>query len=121
MTHRDLDVYKQSMESVGKVYLLTRNFPKFEMFGLSSQMQRAAVSIPSNIAEGAARNGTKDYIHFISISIGSASELETQFGIAEILGYCTDRETVSILLDEVGKIRIKLIQMMRSLENLIHQ
>ncbi|MDD4309768.1 MAG: four helix bundle protein [Candidatus Cloacimonetes bacterium] len=116
MTHRDLDVYKESMKFVGEIYKLTREFPKFEMFGLASQMQRAAVSIPSNIAEGASRNGSKEYIHFLSISTGSASEIETQLGIVEILGYCNEPQDVNRLIHEVNSIRMKLILMMKSLE-----
>jgi four helix bundle protein len=121
MTHRDLDVYKQSIKLVSDIYLLTRGFPKFEMFGLSSQMQKAAVSIPSNIAEGASRNGTKEYIHFISISIGSASELETQLQICFNLGYCMNNSMFSSLLEDIGNVRAKLIQMMKSLEKRLHQ
>ena len=75
------------MELVRKIYALTQTFPKEEMFGLTSQIRRAAVSIPSNIAEGAARTGTKEFAQFLNISRGSLSELETQLLIAADLGY----------------------------------
>ena len=103
------------MNLVGDIYRLSRLFPKSEMFGLMSQMQRAAVSIPSNIAEGASRNSTKEYIHFLSISIGSSSELETQLGIVKILGYSDDSQLVESLMQDVDKIRYMLIKLMRSL------
>ncbi|PKN72597.1 MAG: four helix bundle protein [Candidatus Cloacimonetes bacterium HGW-Cloacimonetes-3] len=117
VTHRDLDVYKQSMVLVGNIYKLTQTFPKSEVFGLASQMQRAAVSIPSNIAEGASRNGTKEYIHFLSVSTGSASELETQLGVAKILGYCIDNDEYNRLILEVNKIRYMLVQLKKSLSS----
>ncbi|MFV8360212.1 four helix bundle protein [Flavobacterium sp. LS1P3] len=77
MDHKDLDVWKRSMDLVVKVYQITKLFPDTEKYGLSSQMRRAAVSIPSNITEGAARKGDKEFIQFLYISIGSLSELET--------------------------------------------
>lgn len=117
MTHRDLEVYRLSMVLVRDIYRLTITFPKSEIFGLMSQMQRAAVSIPSNIAEGASRNSTKEYVHFLSISIGSASELETQLGIAEMLEYCTNKEQLGTLRSQVDKIRYMLIKLMRNLQS----
>lgn len=104
------------MKLGGDVYKLCKTFPKCELFGLCSQMQRAAVSIPSNIAEGAARNSTKEYIHFLSISTGSASELETQLGITEILGYHKDENTLKQLNHDIDIIRYMLIKLMRSLQ-----
>ena len=117
MTHRDLEVYKLSMMLVKDIYCITSTFPKSELFGLISQMQRAAVSIPSNIAEGASRNSIKEYIHFLSISIGSASELETQLGIAEMLGYFTNKEQSEELRKQVDRIRYMLIKLMRNLQS----
>lgn len=76
-THKDLEVWKESIDLTNEIYSLTKTFPKYERFGLSSQMQRSAVSIPSNIAEGAARGSDKEFIKFLNYSIGSASELET--------------------------------------------
>lgn len=82
MIYKDLEVWKQSMVLVTEVYQATGDFPKEELFGLVSQMRRAAVSIPSNIAEGCGRKNTKEYIQFLYISKGSLFELETQIEIA---------------------------------------
>jgi len=85
--HKDLDVWKKSMALVLDVYKNTQNFPSHELYGLTSQIRRSAVSIPSNIAEGAARNSNKDFIRFCYISLGSLAELETQLIIAHELKY----------------------------------
>jgi len=77
-THRDLDVWKEGIELVVKVYEIVQNFPKEEKYGLVDQIKRSAISIPSNIAEGAARNPKKEFPQFLHISLGSISELETQ-------------------------------------------
>lgn len=87
MNHKDLNVWKESMLLVKKVYLLLASFPQSEQFGLCSQMRRAAVSIPSNIAEGCGRNSDKEAIHFCYISHGSLAELETQLLISADLKY----------------------------------
>jgi four helix bundle protein len=89
-THHDLDVWKISIEFVTMIYKYTENFPMSEMYGLTNQLRRAAVSIPSNISEGASRNTAKDFDHFLAISLGSISELETQLIIAKNLGYLKD-------------------------------
>lgn len=82
-THKDLDVWKHSIELSKEIYLATKRYPKDERYGLTNQMRRAAVSIPSNIAEGAARSGNKEFTKFLYIAVGSASELDTQFEIAK--------------------------------------
>ena len=84
---RKLDIWLRSMTLVKDIYLLTRSFPSHEKFGLSSQMQRAAVSIPSNIAEGSAKSSNKDFARFLEMSIGSSYELETGLIIASNLEY----------------------------------
>jgi four helix bundle protein len=84
---RDLRVWQAAMDLVAEVYRLTRAFPKNETYGLASQIQRAAVSIPSNIAEGHARDHIKEYLHHLSMAQGSLAELETQLEIAARLGY----------------------------------
>jgi four helix bundle protein len=84
-THKDLDVWKESMQLAKQMYLLTTNFPKEETYGLISQIRRSAVSIPSNIAEGAARNSNKEFIQFLYVSLGSLSELETQLLLSDEL------------------------------------
>jgi four helix bundle protein len=91
-THKDLEVWKRSIELVTRIYTLTRGFPKEELYGLTDQMRRAAVSVPSNIAEGAARNSKKEFLHFLSIASGSLSELETQLIIANNLNYLDNNQ-----------------------------
>lgn len=87
MNHKNLNVWKESMNLVKEVYLLLDLFPAKEQYGLCSQMRRSAVSIPSNIAEGAARNSNKEFVHFCFISQGSLAELETQLLISADLDY----------------------------------
>ena len=82
-SYKDLTIWQKSMELVVEIYNLTRQFPKTESYGLSSQMQRAAVSIPSNIAEGYRRSHLPEYIQFLSIGYGSGAELETQIEICK--------------------------------------
>ena len=84
-THMDLDVWKRSMSFVETVYKLSAQFPKEEMYGLTSQIRRAAVSIPSNIAEGASRQSPKEFVQFLYISLGSLSEVETQLILSQRL------------------------------------
>ena len=106
MDHKDLEVWKKSMDLVVQVYQMTQLFPETEKYGLTSQMRRAAVSIPSNIAEGAARKGDKELMQFLSISIGSLSELETQHLIAIRLGFVTKEDSLDQQLIEVKKLLI---------------
>jgi four helix bundle protein len=84
---RDLEVWRLGVELAETVYRLTARFPKAELFCLTSQMRRAAVSIPSNIAEGRARTSSREFLHFLSISRGSLAELETQLELANRLNY----------------------------------
>lgn len=86
-THKQLDVWIQAMALVKMVYDVTAKFPREELFGLTSQMRRAAVSIPSNIAEGAGRSDSKEFAHFLDIARGSLAELDTQLEIAQMLNY----------------------------------
>jgi four helix bundle protein len=113
-THKDLIVWNKSMELVIATYKLSSKFPEEEKFGLISQMRRAAVSVPSNIAEGAARNSTKEYIRFLYIALGSLSELETQFLISNRLEYIND-----VLEDTITDIRKLLLSLIKSLKNKI--
>lgn len=89
-SHNDLNVYQESMDLVVQIYRITESFPGADKFGLVSQIRRASISIPSNIAEGAARKSKKEFIRFLYISLGSASELETQLEIANRLEFITD-------------------------------
>ena len=96
MSFRDLRVWQLAMDLVELVYRLTRSFPKNEIYGLASQIQRAAASVPSNIAEGHTREHTKEYLHHISMSQASLAELETQLEIAIRLNYVSLHEARSI-------------------------
>ena len=87
MTHKDLEIWKLGIELVEKVYEITAEFPKEEIYGLTNQMRRAAVSIPSNISEGAARSSKKEFVQFLYVALGSLAELETQAMISEKLNY----------------------------------
>ena len=85
--HEDLSVWQQAMSLVGQVYSCSSRYPDCERYGLTAQLRRAAISVPSNIAEGAARRSTPEYVRFLSIAHGSLSELDTQLQIAARLGY----------------------------------
>jgi four helix bundle protein len=97
-SYRDLKVWQLGMEVAEQVYRLTAEFPKSEIYGLSSQMRRAAVSIPSNIAEGQGRDSTKEFLHFLAIAFGSLCELETQLLLARRFSYLSDKDLQSILV-----------------------
>lgn len=86
-SHSDLKVWKEALLLVKDVYILTAEFPKEEVYGLTSQMKRCAISVPSNIAEGSGRKGVAEFSRFLYISMGSLSELETQLEIAEMLQF----------------------------------
>lgn len=94
-SHKDLHAWQQSMDLVEMIYKLTSNFPDAEKFGLTSQLRRAAVSIPSNIAEGSGRNSQKELLHFLYIALGSLSEVETQIEIARRLEFFRDTEELN--------------------------
>jgi four helix bundle protein len=96
-SYRDLDVWKQSRQLVKSVYQLSRSFPKEEQFGLTNQLRRAAISVPSNIAEGSGRNHSKDSIQFFFIARGSLYEIETQLIISFDLEYISDSHLKEVL------------------------
>ena len=111
-SYRDLIVWKKSVELVEDVYILTNAFSSSEKFGLTSQMRRSAVSIPSNIAEGWGRKRTGNYVQFLSIASGSLAELTTQLEISYRLGFF-DRDQFNVLdnrTKEIGKMLFVLIQ-----------
>jgi four helix bundle protein len=112
--YRDLIAWKKSMALVTHVYRVTKAFPDDEKFGLISQIRRAAVSIPSNIAEGQARNTKGEFTQFLGIARGSAAELTTQLLIAENLGYLTDAGGTIEMVEEVGRILSGLIKSLRT-------
>lgn len=110
--HRELLVWKKAMRLVVAVYDLVRRLPKEENYGLSDQMRRAAISIPSNIAEGNARCSVKDMAHFFYIAQGSRAELETQLELCQLIGYIPQQELQSTFLQtqEVGRMLSGLIK-----------
>jgi four helix bundle protein len=119
-TYKDLDIWKKARSLVKEVYLVTRNFPKDEMYGLMSQMRRCAVSIPSNIAEGYGRQFKKETIQFLHISRGSLFELETQFFIASDLNFIDDENLDKLMqqLDDCKKLLNGLIKYFENSESL---
>lgn len=117
--YKDLLVWQKGMDLAKQVYRVTQAFPNEEKFGLVSQMRRAAVSIPSNIAEGQARHTTKEFIQFISHAEGSVAELETQLRLAVDLGFTSEQETekafelVSDLRNMLNALRRTLMRVQR--------
>ncbi len=113
MTHKELIVWKKSIELVVQIYKFTNELPSNEKYGLVSQMQRAAVSISSNIAEGAGRNSVKDYLRFLQISKASLCELDTQYHICIKLEFCAPNPIMLDKLDHVGKLLTNHIKSLR--------
>ncbi len=103
--YRDLKVWQMAMKLTEDIYRTTKSFPSRETYALANQLQRAAVSIPSNIAEGHARSSTKDYLRFVAISQGSLAEAETQLELAHRLGYVPEAELLGLFeqTKEIGR------------------
>lgn len=116
MNHKDLDVWKEGIGLVTDIYKLTSLLPDSEKFGMASQMRRAAISIPSNIAEGAGRNSDKELIQFLYISLGSLEELETQMIIGSNLYYFKANDLDPLYL-EIIHLRKLLIGLIKYLKN----
>lgn len=110
--HEKLDVWNKAVNFVVAVYKATEMFPKEEKFGLTSQLRRAAVSVPANIAEGAARQSYKEFVHFLSNAQGSASEVETEILIAYRLGYLNESKHLELraMIDEINRMITGLSQ-----------
>lgn len=115
-SYRDLEVWKKSIVWVEQIYLASRSFPQEEKFGLTSQVRRAAVSVPSNIAEGAARTGTGEFLQSLSVASGSLAEVETQLIIANRLGMLSPGE-MEKLLNQAEEISKMLGGLKRSLQS----
>ena len=113
--HRDLKVWQISVDLVETVYRLSRNWPNHELYGLVSQARRASVSVPANIAEGAGRRSTGEFIQFVGIARGSLAELETLVVVARRLGYLEESVSEHLLSDvaEVGRMLTGLMQSLR--------
>jgi four helix bundle protein len=111
-THKDLNVWKKAMDLAAQVYSLTAKFPKEELYGLTSQIRRSVVSIPSNITEGTARHSRKEFIQFLHIASGSVAELETQLLLAIQIGLLSGDHIIS----HVEEVRKLLLGLLRSLK-----
>ena len=114
--HEKLDVWKMAIEMVVRVYECTGDFPNDERFGLTSQIRRAAVSVPANIAEGAGRHHDREFLQFLGIAQGSASELETELLIAHRLGYI-DEENFRSIYEEVNSIARMIVGLSKHLRS----
>ena len=113
--YADLKVWQKAMDLVVDCYKVSQKFPRAETYGLTSQLQRAAVSVPANIAEGSSRHSTKEFIHFLSIARGSLSELETHVQIALRLSYLEKDLAIDLLnqTNEVGRMLTGLVEFLR--------
>ncbi|MCF7566767.1 four helix bundle protein [Sabulilitoribacter arenilitoris] len=112
-SHKDLKVWQESMSLVLTIYKLSEKFPYHETYGLTSQLRRASVSIPSNIAEGAGRRGEKEFIRFLYIALGSLSEIETQLEIAYRLNYIEEIEEINKSIYFIRKMLANLIKSLK--------
>jgi four helix bundle protein len=111
-SHKDLAVWQRAMDLALKTYAATGRFPHEELYGLTAQARRSAVSIPSNIAEGAARNSSKELIQYLHVSLGSLAELETQLLLSERMGFLSETS----LFEDLNTVRKMLIGLLRALK-----
>jgi four helix bundle protein len=114
--HKKMDVWKNSMELAAEIYKVTKNFPKEELYGLTSQLRRAAVSVPSNLAEGAARTGPREFLQFITIAQGSLSEIDTQIELSNMLNFI-DNKTFNDIQKRLIRVSKQLYGLKRSIKN----
>ena len=117
-SYRDLEVWQKAMDLVVICYQMTKEFPKNEIYGLSGQLRRAAVSIPANIAEGRQRRHSKEFLQYLSIAYGSLAELETHIQIAERLNYINEIQNIKVL-DKTAEIGRMLNGLRKSIEKKI--
>jgi four helix bundle protein len=110
VNHKDLDVWKKAMGLARIIYEATRGFPASEMYGLTSQMRRAAVSVPSNISEGSARGTDNELVRFLRITLGSLAELETQIILSSDLGYLKESDELLKPVEDVRRLTLGLIR-----------
>ncbi|MCL2133679.1 MAG: four helix bundle protein [Bacteroidales bacterium] len=120
MPHKKLKAWKKSIDFVTDVYDITKVFPRGELFGLTQQMRRSAVSIPSNIAEGCSRKNDTETIQFLYIAIASLSELETQLIIANRVGYISEQKIKKMLAD-IDEIKRVLVGLIKAFKNKINK
>lgn len=114
--HKNLDVWQKSIRLVEEIYRLAPSFPKYEEYGITSQIRRSAVSIPANIAEGAARQTRKEFIQFLHTAQGSLSELDTHLEISKNLKYINEASTgdISMIMSDIDKMLTGLIKSLKS-------
>jgi four helix bundle protein len=113
--YKELQIWQKSLTLCKAVYLLTEKLPKHETYGLTAQMRRAAVSVPSNIAEGQARKGPREFLQFLSHASGSLAELETQTLLAVELAYFAEADAIAVL-DLIGEVQKMMVAIRRKLE-----
>src|SRR5690554_27191 len=113
---KELKVWQKAIDLVTETYLVTKDFPKEEVFGLINQIRRCVISIPSNIAEGCGRRSNKEFSNFLGIALGSSFEFETQIIISKNIGYLTEEQLLS-LESEIQHIQNMIIKLQTSLEN----
>nr|WP_297306892.1 four helix bundle protein [uncultured Flavobacterium sp.] len=111
-THKDLEVWKLSIDFVTEIYAITKSYPKEEQFGITNQIRRAAVSVPSNIAEGAGRRSDKEFLQFLYIALGSVQEIDTQLLISLNLEFISksDYDNLMTKLNQISKMLFGLIK-----------
>ena len=115
-TYRDLLVWQKSMDLVTEIYRLSKSFPQDELYGLSAQIRRSAVSVPSNIAEGYGRQSKQDYLRFLKMASGSLYELQTQIEISQKLSYIS-KDDYEVIFNRAKEIERMLSSMIRKVEN----
>ena len=108
--YKELIAYQKSYELVKKIYTLSKNFPREELYGIVSQLRRAAVSVPSNIAEGYMR-GSKEYVHFLKIALGSAAEVETLLALSKELKFCGNE------IDDLSDLNTEILKLLTTYIN----
>ena len=118
MDHKELDVWKKAMDLVEEIYRVSKEFPGHEKYGLTNQIRRAAVSIPSNIAEGSGRKSDKELLQYLNFALGSLAETETQIMIAMRLGYTSDITSSLSLITEVRKLSLGFRKFVKNKSNL---
>jgi len=114
LDYKELKVWQKSIDLVKDIYILSKNFPKEELYSLTDQVKRSAISIPANIAEGSGRNTTKEFIQFLYISLGSACELETHIIIARKIGFVDEINNYLIRINEIQKMLNGLINSLKA-------
>ena len=117
MDHKNLEAWKSAMELVTQIYQTTQSFPREELFGLTSQLRRSAISIPSNIAEGAGRNSDKEFIRFLKVALGSLAELDTQVQIARRVNFLHDSRQLENQIIQVRRLVLGLLRYLHSKKN----